>query len=78
MSKEQYMDFINNTENVNFENTNTIINKYESSIEHYKNFKEYLAAEDENLASKNLREAGIDIYQCCEWALKNYLKKRRK
>ena len=76
MSKEQYMDFINNTENVNFENTNTIINKYESSIEHYKNFKEYLAAEDENLASKNLREAGIDIYQCCEWALKNYLKKR--
>lgn len=28
---------------------------------------------DEELASSKLRDAGTDLYMCCEWALKNYL-----
>ena len=76
MTSIDYKKFISDTEGINFEDCDVIVKKYESSIANYKNFREYHAAGDEEVASNYLREAGINIYQCCEWALKNYLTKR--
>lgn len=76
VSIDQYKAFVSSTKNVNFENCEAIINKYESSINSFKSFKEYHVAEDEYLASDYLRDAGTSIYQCCEWALKNYLNRK--
>ena len=51
------------------------VEKFNESVRKYKRFADINAAGDEELASEKLRDAGTDLYQSCEWALKNYLYK---
>lgn len=72
----QYKDFITSSNSVNYRDNRVIFERFNSSIRLFKKFQDYLHAGDETLASEKLRDSGTYLYQCCEWALKNYLDKR--
>lgn len=72
---QKFSRFIASANCINYRNDAIIIEKFNESIRRYKRFVDINAAGDEELASEKLREAGTDLYQSCEWALKNYLYK---
>lgn len=64
------------TNSINYRDKKAIIDQFNKSVREYKRFSEVYNGGDEELASSKLHEAGIDLYLCCEWALKNYLYSR--
>lgn len=73
---EKYNQFILSTNGINYRDKKAVIDQFNKSVREYKRFCDVLSGGDEDLASKKLRDAGTDLYTCCEWALKNYLYKR--
>lgn len=74
--KKKLAEFLDNTRSINFRDTNIIIENFNNSFLHYNRFKELLKGQDEESASKRLRDAGNKLYNTCEWSYKNYLYKR--
>lgn len=72
---QKFSRFIASANCVNYRNDAIIVEKFNESVRKYKRFADINAAGDEELASEKLRDAGTDLYQSCEWALKNYLYK---
>lgn len=72
---QKFSRFIESANCVNYRNDAIIVEKFNGSVRKYKRFVDINAAGDEELASEKLRDAGTDLYQSCEWALKNYLYK---
>lgn len=70
---DRYIQFRNRTNSINYRDKKAIINQFNKSVREYKRFSEVYSGGDEELASSKLRDAGTDLYMCCEWALKNYL-----
>lgn len=70
---DRYVQFKNRTNSINYRDTKAIIDQFNKSVREYKRFSEVYIGGDEELASSKLRDAGTDLYMCCEWALKNYL-----
>lgn len=72
---QKFSRFIASANSVNYRNDAIIVEKFNESVSKYKRFVDINAAGDEELASDKLRDAGTDLYQSCEWALKNCLYK---
>ena len=72
---QKFSRFIASANCINYRNDAIIVEKFNESVRKYKRFVDINAAGDEALASEKLREAGTDLYQACEWALKNCLYK---
>ena len=72
---QKFSQFIASANSVNYRNDAIIVEKFNESVSKYKRFVDINAAGDEELASDKLRDAGTDLYQSCEWALKNCLYK---
>ena len=68
---EKYNQFILSTNGINYRDKKAVIDQFNKSVREYKRFCDVLSGGDEDLASKKLRDAGTDLYTCCEWALKN-------
>ena len=73
---DRYTQFKLRSNSVNYRDTKAVIDQFNKSVREYKRFSEVLSGGDEELASSKLRDAGTDLYTCCEWALKNYLYRR--
>ena len=73
---DKYTQFKLRSNSINYRDTKAVIDQFNKSVREYKRFSEVLAGGDEELASSKLRDAGTDLYTCCEWALKNYLYRR--
>ncbi|MBD5448889.1 MAG: hypothetical protein HDR28_01765 [Lachnospiraceae bacterium] len=71
-----YQSFLMRTGNINYRDTAQIVEQFNSSVSSYKRFASVLKAGDDGLAARKLHEAATRLYQCVEWALKNYLDKR--
>ena len=72
---QRFSRFIASANSVNYRNDAIIVEKFNESVRKYKRFLDINAAGDEEIASEKLRDAGTDLYQSCEWSLKNYLYK---
>lgn len=72
----RYVTFIQSANSVDYRKDSVIIDRFNSSVRLFKRFQEINLAGDPELAREKLVEAGTSMYQCCEWALKNYLYKR--
>lgn len=72
---QKFSRFIASANCVNYRSDAIIVEKFNESVRKYKRFVDINAAGDEDVASEKLRDAGTDLYQSCEWALKNCLYK---
>lgn len=72
---QKFSRFIASANCVNYRSDAIIVEKFNESVRKYKRFVDINAAGDEEVASEKLRNAGTDLYQSCEWALKNCLYK---
>lgn len=70
---DRYVQFRNSTNSINYRDKKAIIDQFNKSVREYKRFSEVYSGGDEELASSKLRDAGTDLYMCCEWAIKNCL-----
>ena len=73
---DRYTQFKLHSNSVNYRDIKAVIDQFNKSVREYKRFSEVLSGGDEELAASKLRDAGTDLYTCCEWAIKNYLHRR--
>ena len=72
---QRFHQFIDSANSVNYRDKAVIVEHFNNSVRLYKRFQDIYDGGDEKLAAIKLRDAGTNLYQSCEWMLKNYLHK---